>query len=134
MTSGGSSRTTVSAVPVDDHPALERRGHDRAASLCELEAPDEAAAAHLLDDRVPGRDRAQPLLDADADPAHVRDQAAADQLVEDAERRTAGQQVAAVRAAVVAERDRCRDLLADEGGADRHAASERLAERRRDAA
>ena len=59
----------------------------------------------------------------------LREQSAPDQLVEHAQRGTARQQVAAVRAAMVAEGDRVRDLFADEGGADRHAAAERLADR-----
>ena len=59
----------------------------------------------------------------------ARDQAAADQFVQEAKRRAAGQQVAAVGAAVIAERNRVGDVLADERRADRHAAAERLADR-----
>ena len=114
---------------VDDDAALERGRHDRRRVACQLEAPHQAGAADLLTIGVPGGDRPEPLLEMPADAADVRDQAAADQLVEEAQRRAAGQQIAAVRAAVIAERDRVRDLLADERGADRHAAAERLAER-----
>ena len=64
-----------------------------------------------------------------ADASDVREQPAADELVEHAERGAAGEQVAAVGGAVIAERNRVGDLLADERRADRHAAAERLADR-----
>src|SRR5439155_25692968 len=79
-----------------------------------LEPPHETGAAHRFHHRMPGRDRLQSLFDMTADPRDVRDEPAAHELVEDAERRAAREQVAAVRAAVIAELDRVGDLLADE--------------------
>src|SRR5437867_3440904 len=58
----------------------------------------------------------------------VRNQTAADELIEEVQRGAAGQQIAAVGATVVAERDLCGHFLTDERGADRHAGSERLAD------
>src|SRR5256885_12458727 len=65
-------------------------------------------------------------------PSHatdMREEPAADELIEKTERRAAGEQVATVRAAVVAERDRLRDLIAHERRAHRHATAEGFADR-----
>src|SRR5436309_11439799 len=75
------------------------------------------------------RDGAQPLFDVATDPPDVREQAPPDQFLEHAERGAAREQIPAVGAAVIAERDRPRDLFADERRADRYTASECFANR-----
>ena len=111
MTSGGSSRTTVSAVRLTITPRSSAGRHHRRRVARQLDAPHQAGAADFLDDRVPRRHRAQPPLEVPADAADVREQPAADQLVEDAQRRAAGEQIAAVGAAVIAVRNRVRDFF-----------------------
>src|SRR5581483_11172836 len=74
------------------------------------------------------RDGPQPRLEVPADAVHLREQPAIGELVEETERRAAGEQVAAIGTAVIAERDLRGDLLADQRRADRHAGAERLAE------
>ena len=78
---------------------------------------------------MPRRDRPQPALEVRADRGDVRDEVAIDQLLEEHERRAAGQQIAAVGAAVVAEGGGPGHALAEERGGDRHAGAERLADR-----
>src|SRR5919197_1366014 len=70
----------------------------------------------------------QTLFEMPADLANVRHESAVGELVEEAQRRAAGEQVAAVRAAVIAKRDRLRDLFVDERRSDRYARTERLAD------
>ena len=130
MTSGGSSRTTVSAVRFTMTPRSSAAGTTGAASRVSSRPHIRPAPRTSLTIGVPGGHRAEPLLEDGGRRAPTcAMQPAADQLVEEAQRRAAGEQVAAVGAAVIAERDRVRDLLADERRADRHAAAERLAER-----
>src|SRR6185436_6851797 len=71
----------------------------------------------------------QARLEHHADALDVVHHAALDELREKRQRRAAREQVAAVRAAVVAVRNRLRDLFADERRANRDAGAERLAER-----
>ena len=130
MTSGGSNRTTVSAVRLTITPLRQRRRHDRRRVARQLEPPHQAGAADFLHERACDDASAcsrcskcgADALDVLADSRRRPD------LVEDAERRAAGEQVAAVGAAVIAERDGVGDLLADQRRADRHAAAERLAD------
>ena len=61
--------------------------------------------------------------------SHAPEQAAVCQLLEEHERGAARQQIAAVRCAVIAQRDGGGDAGADERRADGHAAAERLADR-----
>ena len=65
-------------------------------------------------DRMLQRERAQPALEMRADGLHVIEQAVVHQLLEEERRRASRQQVAAVRAAVIARRDRLRDALGHE--------------------
>ena len=69
------------------------------------------------------------LLEICAGAGDVTDHVAVDQLLEEHQRRAAGEQVAAVGAAVVAERCRRGDSLTELRRPDRHAGAERLAER-----
>ncbi len=65
ITSGGSSRTTVSAVRLTTTPrdnAADTTGRRLAR---QLEPPDQAGAPHLLDDGMSGGDRVEPLLPCD---------------------------------------------------------------------
>ncbi len=71
----------------------------------------------------------QPALEMRADRGHVRDEVAVDQLFEKHQRGAAREQVAAIGAAVIAERRRFRNPLAEERGGDRNAGAERLADR-----
>ena len=66
-----------------------------------------------------------------ADPGDVGEQPARQQLVDEVQARAAGEQVAAVRAAVVARSQARRDVFADQRGSDRDAGAERLARSRR---
>ena len=108
MTSGGSSRTTVSAVRLTMTPRDSAAGTTGAASRVSSSPQIRPAPRTSLTIGCAGGHRLEPLFDVTPDPADVREQSAVDQLVEHAERRAARQQVAAVGAAVIAERDRRR--------------------------
>ncbi len=113
---------------IHQQPEVERRSDDRQRRPIEIEAPDEPGAAHFADHRVPRGDGAQPALEVRADRGDVRDEVAIDELLEKHQRGAAREQVAAVGAAVIAERRRLRHPLAEERGGDRHARAERLAD------
>ena len=78
ITSGGSSRTTVSAVRLTTTPRDNAAATTGAACAVQLEPPDQSGAAHLFDDRMSGGDRAQPLFHVTSDPPDVREQSAVD--------------------------------------------------------
>src|SRR5436309_6460527 len=112
---------------VDDDALRERGRDDRRRITRQFESPNQAAAPHLVDERVSRGDRFQSLLEVSANATDARQESAADQLVEKTKRGTAGEQIPAVRAAVIAKRNGRRDILADQRSGDRYAAAERLA-------
>src|SRR5580704_9055213 len=114
---------------IDDHALSQPGRHDRGGVPPELQAPDQADAAHFPDEGVPGGDGAQPVFKEPADAADVVEHPALGQFTEETEGRAAGQEIPAVGAAVIAVRNGCRDLVADERGADGHAAAKRLPDR-----
>ena len=129
MTNGGSSRTTVSAVRFTSSPSSSAAPTTGKRRAIEIESPDEAGAAHLANDGTPRGDGPQPALEVSADRGDVRHQIAVDQLLEKHQRGAAREKVAAIRAAVITERRRFRDPLAEQRGSDRNAGAERLADR-----
>ena len=87
-----------------------------------------AGAADLANDRVAFARARRGRRRIGADRPHVLHEAACRQRLEKHQRRAARQQVAAVRAAVIAGRDGGRDPLAEQRRADRHAGAEGLAD------
>jgi hypothetical protein len=74
------------------------------------------------------RERPQPPLEERTDRLHVIENSVIHQLLEEKQRGPAGEQVAAVRRAVVPGRDRARDTVRHEHRTDRDAAPERFAD------
>ena len=99
---------------IHDQAARERGGHDRPRIGAEIEAPDETLPAHLADDRMAAEQAAKALLEDGADATDVTEQAFVGELIEHVERRPAGQEIAAVGRAVIAELDRLGDRLGRE--------------------
>ena len=87
------------------------------------------APRDLHDHRVLQRERAQLPLEVRADRPHMIHDAVIGQLFEDERGRARREQVAAVRAAVIAGGNRLRHALGHERGAHRDPGAERLADR-----
>ena len=112
MMYGGSSRTTVSAVRFTSS-LCERRFDDRRGRPIQIESPHQSRAADFA--HAGWRDASACSLAAERGcptRGHVRHQSRVDELFEKHQCRSACQQVAAVGAAVIAGRSRCRDAFA----------------------
>ena len=108
--------------------ALARQIDDRRGIDAEFDPTHQPRAPYLDDDRVLESERSKTPFQVIADRAHVIEQAALHQFFEEERRGASREQVATVGGAVVAGRDRLRNFLRDQSGADRYARAQRLSD------
>ena len=135
MLSAGKRRSTVPAVTFTSTPrSIARRESVAAASGVEQLHAEQQAAAARVRARAFGcsaAKRCEPLQHARAERRGARDEAVLFDHAQHRVRRRAGERVARVGAAVIAERHGLRDVLGAQEARDREAAAESLAERDR---
>ena len=129
MMYGGSEPYHRLRRPVDQQPLLDCCVDDRRRRTIQIQSPHQPGAPDLANHRVTRLKPRELRLHVRADARDVSHQSAGHELVEEHQRRPAGQQVAAIRAAVIAERGGRCHALAEERRGNRNACTERLADR-----
>ena len=130
MMSGGTSRTTFSPAPTSKQALLARGGDEFGVGHAQLEAEQQALAAHFLEyRRMLGKQTRKLLVQIIADPLHMRQEIRRQHQVEHGIADRHGERIAAIGRAVRARRHAFRRLGGGKTGAHRIAAADSLGDR-----